>query len=393
MRANPNYTYLKKTLPKQRVINLQGGTRSGKTFSVIYYLIYLCDKYTGLEIDIVRDTFKSLKATAWKDFESVLNELGLYSTANHNKTDHIYKLNGNLISYYGVDDDEKVHGKARDILWINEANQINGEVYDQLSPRTRHRIINDFNPALGDDSWLDPLLIKYPPLITTYRDNPHLTKAQILDIESKKDQPYWWSVYGKGERAKREGVIFQYTTGSFDNTLPAYYGLDFGFVNDPDACVKVAMDKKRGKLYIQEVFFEYGQTIDQIARKINTLDTHMIVADSAEQRLIDHLRTQCNKSIRSVKKGAGSVVMGIRLIENYEIVVCGKSPNLIKELNNYAWSSKKKESPIDDYNHLIDAARYVVWTYANRQSEYVHIDTEQARFSRNEDTGYNKQVW
>lgn len=393
MKANPNYLYLKKKLPKQRVVNLQGGTRSGKTFSVIYYIIDLCMKYHGLEIDIVRDTYKSLKATAWKDFEQVLMELGLYSAANHNKSDSTYKLNNNLISYYGVDDDEKVHGKARDILWINESNQISGEVYDQLSPRTRWRIINDFNPALGDDSWLDPLLEEYPPLITTYKDNPHLTEAQVKDIESKKGQPYWWSVYGTGQRAKREGVIFQYERGVFDTSLSTYYGLDFGFVNDPDACVKVAIDQKRAVIYVQEVFFEYGQTMDQVARKVNELEQLTIVADSAEARLIDFLRSKCNKNIRAVKKGAGSVVMGIRLMENYKVVVCGKSPNLIKELNNYAWSSKKKETPIDDFNHCIDAFRYVVWTYANKEFiQPEQRDTLRKRFTRGEDTG-NVDVW
>lgn len=395
MKANPNYTYLQKYVPVQRVVNLQGGTRSGKTFSVIYYLIWLCSKYKGLEIDIVRETFKSLKATVWKDFEEVLNDLELYSETNHNKTDHTYNLNGNLISYYGVDDDAKVHGRKRDILWINEANQVDGKTYDQLSPRTKHRIINDFNPALGDESWLDPLLEEYPPLITTYKDNPHLTDSQIKDIESKKNQSYWWSVYGQGIRAKREGVIFQnWERGEFDTSLPFHYGLDFGFVNDPDACVKVAIDDKRSILYLEEMFYEYAQKTDDLARQIDKLERGLIIADSAEQRLINSLQSKTNRGIRPVKKGKGSVLSGIKMMENYKIVVCGKSPHLVKELNNYAWSNKGKDYPIDDFNHLIDAVRYVVFSYSNQHFIVNQYEkTTHSEFGKGNFTGADAAPW
>ena len=395
MKANPNYTYLKDAMPHSRVVNLQGGTRSGKTFSVIYYLIWLCDNYRGLEIDITRQTFKSLKATAWKDFESVLKSCNLYRAFNHNKTDHTYNLNGNLISYYGVDDDEKVHGKARDILWNNEANQIDKDAYDQLSPRTRWRIINDFNPALGDDHWLDPILEKYPPFITTYLDNPHLTSSQIQDIESRKGQSYWWSVYGKGERAKREGVIFQdWEKGTFDASLPYYFGLDFGYVNDPDACVKVAIDDKRKILYLEEMFYEYGQNTEELVRQVKALPQGQIVADSAEQRLIDYLRVNSNKQIRAVRKGAGSVMQGVKLMENYRIVVCGDSKNLRKELNNYAWNTKGKEAPIDDFNHGIDCIRYVVFTYSARQSvKQEHYEDISTQIAKGIGTGSKDLPW
>ena len=160
MRANPNYTHLKKHVPEDRVTLLQGGTRSGKTFSVIYYIIWLCkeNRSAGIEIDIVRDTFTALKATAWKDFKQVLIEHGLYNSEDHNKTDHIYNLFGNYISYYGADNPHKIHGRSRDLLWVNEAHQFPQETVDQLFPRTRHRIICDYNPAIGDDHWLDELI-------------------------------------------------------------------------------------------------------------------------------------------------------------------------------------------------------------------------------------------
>ena len=113
MKPNPNYTFLCQQVPRQRVTLLQGGTRSGKTFSVIYYLIKLCRDHpkAGMEIDICRDTFTALKATAWKDFRDTMHAHSLYHEKYHNKTDHVYHLNGNTISYYGADNPDKI-GRA-----------------------------------------------------------------------------------------------------------------------------------------------------------------------------------------------------------------------------------------------------------------------------------------
>ena len=231
---------------------------------------------------------------------------------------------------------------------------------------------------------------------TTYEDNEeNLSQSFLNSIQSiKENRPdkYKYQILG-GWRNKAEGVIFTWEYGKMDESLPFYYGLDFGFVNDPDACVKVAIDQKRKIIYLEEMFYEYGQQIETVAKRVKELERSQIVADSAEARLIDYLRKESQVSIRAVKKGAGSVLEGVKLMQNYTIKVCGHSSNLVKELNNYAWSGKAKEYPKDEYNDLIDAARYVVWTYANRQSEYVHLDTDVARFSRNEDTGYDKQVW
>lgn len=129
---NPNVTYLKDNIGSNRFLLLQGSTRSGKTRAVIDFLITLCLKNSGMEIDMTRETYKALKATAWKDFQSVLLEYGYYDPANHNKSDGIYKLNGNVINYFGSDDHGKVHGKARDILWVNEAQLMDVDVVDQL---------------------------------------------------------------------------------------------------------------------------------------------------------------------------------------------------------------------------------------------------------------------
>jgi phage terminase large subunit len=358
MKANPNFIHLKRSVPENRFTLLQGGTRSGKTFSTIYYFIWLCNEYRGLEIDIVRDTFTALKSTVWKDFKQVLVKHNLYDASNHNKTDKIYNLNGNLISYYGADDPAKIHGRARDFLWINECNQLDEETIDQLFPRTRHRIIMDYNPALPTEHWLDKYIEQYPPLITTYKDNPHLTKAQVLEIESKKDNAYWWSVYGTGERTKPTGTIFNnWTDGEFDNSLPYCYGMDFGYVNDPTTLIKVAKDKKN--IYVKELCYEKGLSTEAISDLLfSTIDKNdTVIADNAEPRLISELQEKGHRVYPCVK-GKDSVMNGITQMQDFKIIVDKNSHNIKKELNNYRFHDKINNKPVDDYNHAIDAIRY-----------------------------------
>jgi phage terminase large subunit len=362
MTVNPNFTYLHDTIEKQRVTLLQGGTRSGKTYSTIYFLIDYCLLYTGMEIDIVRDTFTALKATAWKDFTDILLACNLYDERNHNKTDHSYTLNGNAINYYGADTPEKIHGRSRDILWINEAHQFPEETIDQLFPRTRYRIICDYNPALGLDHWLDKYIAKYPPKITTYKDNPYLTTEQIEDIESRVQNHYWWSIYGCGERAAREGAIFtNWGVGEFDATLNYCYGQDYGFSIDPTTLIKIAVDKKHKVVYCDELLYStkamgtdaIAETNKQLIQKPNDL----IVADSAEDRLISDLKGKGLNIVPCVK-GAGSIQAGITALQDYRIVITARSSNLKTELSNYVWNDKKAGIPVDAFNHAIDSVRY-----------------------------------
>lgn len=362
MEANPNYTYLKKQVPKQRVTLLQGSTRSAKTFSIIYYFIWLCQNNKGMEIDIVRDTFTALKATAWKDFVKILMELNIYSDTDHNKSDHEYNLNGNVISYYGADNPEKIHGRSRDILWINEAHQFPKETIDQLFPRTRQRIICDYNPALGLEHWLDEYIDQFPPLITTYKDNPFLTKSQIADIESRKGNKYWWTIYGCGQRAAREGSIFEnWEVGNFDTSLPYCYGQDYGFSIDPTTLIKVAIDKKNKIVYCHELLYSTApmgtETIFNTNKSLIAKPNDLIVGDSAEGRLIDDLKKK-GLNIIPCTKGQGSVQAGITALQDYKLMITPTSNNLKMEINNYVWNDKKAGIPVDAFNHLIDPIRY-----------------------------------
>ena len=327
-----------------------------------------------MEIDICRDTFTALKATAWKDFRDTMQAHSLYHEKYHNKTDHVYHLNGNTISYYGADNPDKIHGRSRDLLWINEAHQFPEETVDQLLPRTRHRVICDYNPAIGAEHWLDRYIEDFPPCITTYLDNPHLTASQIADIESRRGQPYWWQVYGQGKRAAREGVIFEsWQEGEFDDSLPHVYGLDFGYFPDPTAMVRIAVDEKRKLIYLHELAYEHKLSTEEIitlARQAVSQPRALIVADSAEKRTIaDMARARLN--VIPAVKGPDSVRAGLVKMQGYGLVVTPGSHNLKKELNNYVWNDKKSTTPVDDYNHLIDAARYAFMRLATRRGSGV----------------------
>lgn len=324
------------------------------------YLIAFCLKYSGIEIDICRAEFATLRGTAYLEFKQLLILLKIPHELN--RSENIIIINDNRISFYGLDNDEKVHGKERDILWVNEINQIKQEVFDQLTPRTRYRIIGDYNPRLGRKHWLDKYIQEFPPIITTYLDNPFLPDIQVQDIESKRDNVYWWSIYGEGKRAAMQGAIFEnWEFGEFDKTLSYCYGQDFGFNPDPTTLIKVAIDKRKKIIYMHECFYNANQlTTDQIfTLNKNHIERikDLIVADSAEPRLIHEVAAK-GLNIQKTTKGAGSVLYGINKMLEYKIIITPESFNLETELNNYIWNDKKSGIPIDKYNHCIDSARY-----------------------------------
>lgn len=364
-KANPNYLFVKNSVPKNRITLLQGGTRSGKTWSICYWIIWLCktNPNAKMEIDICRDTFKALKNTAWKDFYDILVKHNIYDRACHNLSNGKYILFGNIISYYGADSGNKVHGRARDILWINEAHQFPQATIDQLFPRTRHRIIADYNPALPVEHWLDTYIDSSPPFITTYLDNPFLTPSQVKEIEAKIQNPYWWKVYGTGQRAQPTGAVFSnWIVDDFQESDIMGFGQDYGFAKDPTTLIEVSINKTAKRIYLRERVYKQalhtGDIYDLNFRYAG--NTTLIVGDSAESRLIAELKGRGINIIASTK-GPGSVTAGISLMLEYTLVIDRGSENMIKEFNNYAWIDKTNKSvPEDKWNHCIDACRYFI---------------------------------
>ena len=230
----------------------------------------------------------------------------------------------------------------------------------------------DYNPT--QEFWVHTDVIpnfKHSYIHSTWRDNPYLSEVErnkILSKYDKKGFENWVKVYGEGEIGILEGQIFtNWEFGEFDNSLSYGYGLDFGYHPDPDAMIKVAINEKKKEIYLDEKMYKTGQSTDELKKSVlKSIDNHnnLIIADSADPRMINDLQKKSNDSVISmplnvapVKKN-GTVDEWIKILLGYKLIVTEGSFNLVKELNNYLWSDKKAGIPIDAFNHLIDAFRY-----------------------------------
>ncbi|MCP4665149.1 MAG: terminase [Deltaproteobacteria bacterium] len=356
---------------KESLIINQGGTRSSKTYSILQLLFLIAESSEEkLIISVVSRTLPHLKLGAMRDFDNILLNYEIIPDKIKNKTESYYNINKSIIEFFGADDSSKVHGPARNILFINEANFIKKEIFEQLEIRTTGIIFLDYNPT--QEFWVHTDLMttnKHTFIKSTYKDNPFLSEKQIQRIEAKRGNENWWKVYGEGEIGYLEGMIFtNWIFGDFDENLSFYYGLDFGYNPDPDAFLKVAIDEKRKKIYVKELFYINDQTptdLEKSLKKAIGKQNSLIIADSAEKRLISDLR-QKGFNIKSTKKGAGSIKEGIRIVQDYQLIIDKNSVNLEKELRNYVWNDKKAGIPIDDFNHLLDGLRYIVFTQTKR---------------------------
>jgi len=347
------------------VVN-QGGQGSSKTYSLLQ-LLYLIAKYRGPKrITIASYALPHLKSGVIPDFDKIISDFGDNPELIKNRSDMTYRLlNGSSIEFFGVEGNvAKAHGPRRDILFINECNhKITYEVFDQLNTRTQETTFLDFNP--DQEFWLHDKIIPYfehTLIKSNFTDNPYLPEKERQNILMKRDKPgfeNWWKVYGLGELGKLEGAILgNWHYGEFDTSLPFGYGLDFGY-NDPDAMTKVAIDKKRKIIYVQEIIYKSGNSAEDLKQLLRTYckANEHIVADAADARMIATLRKEFN--ISPVNKARWTVAEALKMMQDYEIIITSESHNLAKELNNYIWNDKKAGIPVDDYNHLIDSMRYM----------------------------------
>jgi len=349
-----------------RITCLQGGTRSSKTYSLCQLFIVKALNETGKVFTICRKTLPALKGTAYRDVLELLKELGLYFEENHNKSELSYALNGNLIEFISVDQPQKIRGRKRDYLWLNEANEFNYEDYQQLILRTTDKVYLDYNPS-------DPYSWIYDKVITrddctfiksTYKANPFLDKDTIAEIERLKDlDPDYWRVYGLGEIGSIQTMIFRnfQLVDEVQGNLVGY-GLDFGFTNSPSALV--AVYQSDDNLYIKEMLYEKRLTNTDLANKLKEfrIDRQSeIIGDSAEPKTIEEIYRQ-GFNIKPAKKGAG-IHLGIDIMRRYKLHITKDSLNAIKEFRGYKWATDKNgdvlNTPVKVNDHLIDATRYL----------------------------------
>jgi phage terminase large subunit len=354
----------------KRIIVEQGGTRSGKTYNILLWLIfYYTERNTAKTITICRKSFPSLRASVMRDFFDILRAHDLYREDYHNKSSHEYHLNGNLVEFISLDQPQKIRGRKRNLLYINEANELFYEDWQQLIFRTDGRIILDYNPS-ESFHWIYDRVIPREDCDfyqTTYRDNPFLDEQIKNEIERLKetDEDYW-RIYGLGERGMSRATIFQFGTSEIPQEAKLIsYGLDFGYTNDPSALV--AVYQHGDNLYLDELLYRTGMTNRDLHNHLQSLGLDRrdeIFADSAEPKSIEELH-RFGWNIKPTAKGQDSINAGIDILKRHKIFATSRSNNLIKELQNYKWTEDKNgnllNKPIDVMNHALDASRYAVY--------------------------------
>ena len=356
---------------RKRIRIVQGGTSSSKTFSIIPLLISYAIENPMSEISIVSESIPHLKRGAIKDFQKIMILCDLYKDSQMNKSDLKYRFkNGSYIEFFSVDQPDKLRGARRDILFVNECNNIDFESYQQLSVRTKKFIYLDYNPT--NEFWVHTELmndIDTDFVVLTYKDNEALDVAIVKEIEKAKEKAKtssywenWWNVYGLGQLGSLEGVIFN--NWQIIDNIPGEanllgFGLDFGFSNDPSSLI--AVYEWNNKIICDERIYSTGLLNTDIIRLMTQDKRLPIWADSAEPKSIEEIR-RAGFNIKSVEKGKDSIVYGISVLQDKEILVTKSSINLIKELRSYSWETdkngKRLNKPCDVMNHGIDAMRY-----------------------------------
>jgi len=347
---------------KQRVSQHIGGTRSGKTYAILQFLIV-----RGLEstqtITVVRRTIPSLKRTIIKDFTDILKSLGIWNENDWNTTDRTYKLGDSIVQFINSDDPEKLRGLKSDILYIDEASELDEESYFQLSIRTTGRIILSYNPTVSPYHWLRQMQ-DCDRYVTTYKDNIYLPIEMVRAIEELQyKNPKQWTIYGKGEFAANDKAIYNFEVVEDYEAEFVAFGLDWGYSQDPTAVV--AVYKNGDNLYLEEILYEKGLVLKDISDKLNKLDitkSEEIWCDSSEPRSIEELY-RMGFNAKAVKKGPDSIKFGISVLQNHKLHVHKKSQNLINEMYAYQYATDKHgyitDTPEGGLDHLLDAARYV----------------------------------
>lgn len=351
---------------KQRIRCVQGGTSASKTVSILIYLIAKAqsDEKPTLT-SIVSESFPHLKRGVIRDFIAIMEAHGYFVDNRWNRSDYTYTFEtGSKIEFFSADQPGKVRGPRRERLFLNEANNIPYETFDQLEVRTKEFIILDWNPV--QEFWVyDEVINKRKDvdhIILTYKDNEALDKAIVESIETRKERKNWWKVYGEGQLGEAEGKI--YVDWIIEDEIPKYarlecYGLDYGYSNDPTAIVGIY---KHNNGYIwDEVCYQKGLSNKQIADILKNQPQAPIIPDSAEPKSNDELKSY-GLLIIPAEKGKDSVLNGIQLVQGQKISLTKRSTNIIKEYRNYMWETDKDgkilnvPSPI--WNHAMDAGRY-----------------------------------
>lgn len=406
---NPNLRHLCNAYynPKKGGAVLEGSSRSGKTWSTLDFIIRYCSENEGKTINILRETYQSFKTTLYLDCNKRFPMFGLVSPFQDVQERSTFKLFGNQVNLIGADKPSKFMGAGCDILWINEAIHVDQRIFDQAEMRCNEFFILDYNPEVTEHWIYDSVttredvaflkttfldnpftppkqrkkILSYQPLPEKYANLKNVSKELALEAvkeldEEKKSEiircwqnhkegtcsAYMWDVFGLGKRARKEGAIYtRWKEGQFNEDLQSFEGIDFGWT-DPFAMIELAIDEPKKIIYLREKIYQselikWKDRVTQLSPK-----NRVKVCDSALPGSIVELQDEGHNAI-SAWKGKGSIIQGIQWIQGYMLIVDPESVNLKTELSQYEWADKKSNTPIDKYNHLLDAMRYAYAYY------------------------------
>ena len=350
---------------KRFIVN-QGGSRAGKSYSLIQLLIGIALK-EKVSISICSIAFPHLRKGVIRDFMEIMEKSNLYNPNNHSLTESLYRFqNGSYIEFFSVDNSLKVRGPGRDILFINEANLIQKETFEQLNMRTRKAVFIDYNPA-DESHWLYERILPLADcefIQTTYKDNPFLPAVQIQQIESLKDaDPNLWKVYGMGERGTTQNTIY-HSFELYDDIQGDFcYGLDFGF-NHPNALVKVT--RIENNLYAEQKLYQSHLTTSELIQKVKQIvGNSLVYCDTARPEIIQDLILNGVNAYPANK----SVKEGIDFIRSHKIHIHRESIDLQKEMRSYKWKQKPTgeilDEPVKMFDDNVDSMRYAAISFKN----------------------------
>lgn len=351
----------------KRIRIVQGGSSAGKTIALLLLLIHEAQSRKNILISVVSETVPHLKRGAIRDFLSIMEAHKYYDDDAWNRTDFIYTFEtGSKIEFFSADSPDKVRGPRRDILFINEANNVSFETYTQLTIRTNETVYIDYNPVV--EFWVhDEIIAKgrdHDFLILTYKDNEGLPQAIIDELESRRGNRAWWRVYGEGLVGELEGRV--YKGWQIIDEVPhearlERHGLDFGF--DPDPAAIIDAYYLNGGYILDEVLYQRGLHNRDLANALKNLKSALTVADSAEPKSIADIASY-GVSIIPTKKGPDSKRWGIEVVQGLQISVTKRSVNLIEEYRKYMLDQDANGRFIPGktigHDDALDAARYAL---------------------------------
>lgn len=365
-----------------------GGGSSGKSHGVVQKVVLkaLQDWEYPRKILWLRKVGATIADSLFQDVKGCLVDFKIWDFCEWNKTDNRVTLpNGAVFLFKGMDNSEKIKSiKGISDVVMEEASEFHLNDYTQLTLRLRERkhlnkqIFLMFNPV-SKLNWVYKYFFTGEPHKNTliqqssYQDNKFLdemTRQNLEDLASR--NPAYYKIYALGEFATLDKLVFPKHTERLISPdevkhLPSYFGLDFGYINDPSALIHVKIDTRNKQLYIIDEYVKTGMLNDEIANVIKQLGyaKERITADSAEKKSIAEIKRKGIERIKPAMKGADSIMSGIQFISQFDIIVDERCTKTIEELNNYTWKKDKNtdeyyNEPVDTYNHSIDALRYSV---------------------------------